>query len=68
MYISDEVGYSIVNAELNYNNITDIEIKFCNKANELAGKMVYIDDISVYTNFVKLVRSRAQRWQGQIFE
>ena len=68
MFILEKDGYSIVNAELDYNQVTDIKVTFANKKGELTGKQVHIDDICFYTSFADLVKSRALKWEGQVFE
>ena len=68
MFILEKEGYQIVNAELDYNQITDVKVTFLNKNGELTGKTVHIDDISFYTSFSQLVKSRALKWEGQVFE
>ncbi len=68
MHILEEEGYSIVNAELDYNQLSEIKVTFKNAKSELTGKTVYIDDISVYTSFSDLIKSRGLKWEGQVFE
>ena len=68
MFIAERDGYSIANAELDYNQVSDVKVIFRNKQGELTGKAVHIDDISFYTSFSDLVVSRALKWEGQVFE
>ena len=68
MFIVEKDGFVIANAELDYNQVLDVKVTFCNKSGELTGKTVYIDDISFYSSFADLVRSRALKWEGQVFE
>lgn len=68
MFIVEKEGFTIVNAELDYNQISDVKVIFRNKQGELTGKSVHIDDISFYTTFRTLVQSRALKWEGQVFE
>ena len=68
MFVVEKDSYMITNAELDYNQVSDILVTFCNKNSELTGKTVYIDDISFYTSFSELVKSRALKWEGQVFE
>jgi len=68
MFIVEKDGYTIDNAELDYNQIISIKVTFYNRNGELTGKSLHIDDISFYTSFADLVRSRALKWEGQVFE
>ena len=68
MFIMEKEGFSIDNAALDFNQASNVIVTFKNKKNELAGKTVYIDDISFYSYFDKLVQSRAIKWEGQVFE
>lgn len=67
-FLTEEDGYTIVNAELNFEQVSNIITTFRNKNGELTGKTVHIDDISFYTDFTKLVQSRAIKWEGQVLE
>ena len=68
MFIVEKEGYTIDNAELDYNQIISVKVTFYNRNGELTGKSLHIDDISFYTSFADLVRSRALKWEGQVFE
>ena len=68
MFLAQKDGYQIVNAELDYNQVSDVKVTFRNKNGELTGKTVHIDDISFYLSFKDLVTSRALKWEGQVFE
>ncbi len=46
---------------INYEAISNIDITFENKGG-LTGKSAYFDDMSYYTDFAAVVRSRALRW------
>lgn len=61
-------NFTIDNAELDFNQVSNVIVTFCNKNSELTGKTVHIDDISFYTDFTALVQSRAIKWEGQVFE
>ena len=68
MFIMEAEGFAIDNASLDYNQVSNVIITFKNKKGELTGKTVYIDDISFYAYFDKVVQSRAIKWEGQVFE
>lgn len=51
------------NGTLEYNNISNITVVFKNENNKLKNKFVYIDDISFYVDFQRLVLSRAIAWK-----
>ncbi len=57
-----------VNGRIDFGAVVSTSLVFKNKNNALDGKTVYIDDICWYTNFTKLVQSRAYQWAGQVFD
>lgn len=63
-----EKSTSISDAKFGFESISSATLTFLNKNNELDGKTVYVDDISWYTDFTMLVKSRAYQWEGQVFE
>ena len=63
-----EVSPTLVNAMIDFDKIVSSKLLFTNNNNLLDGKTVNIDDICWYSDFVKLVQSRAFRWAGQVFE
>ena len=63
-----EKSTEITDAKINYESVSTTTLTFLNKDNKLNGKTVYVDDISWYTDFTMLVKSRAYRWEGQVFE
>lgn len=63
-----EESPEFVNGRIDFGAVTSTTLEFKNENDALNGKTVYIDDISWYTDFTKLVQSRAYQWAGQVFE
>ncbi len=68
MLCDAEASPTLVNAMIDFDKIVSSKLIFANNENVLDSKTVYIDDICWYSDFAKLVQSRAFRWAGQVFE
>ena len=62
-HITNAIKEKIYNSPEAYGDVAALQ-----EYNELSNKTVYIDDISFYTDLSKLVKSRAKKWKGQVFE
>ena len=68
MLCDAEASPTLVNAMIDFDKVVSSKLIFANNENVLDSKTVYIDDICWYSDFAKLVQSRAFRWAGQVFE
>ncbi len=68
MVCDEKLSSKVTDAMVNFEAVVSTKLIFTNKNNALNNKTVYIDDISWYSDFSKLVKSRAFKWAGQVFK